>query len=455
MANSLQVTLQLDADGRWNDAAELTFLHPDQGWAGGTRLEYNDAWVFAADPEITGGVRGHKALSVRLPPALELHTFRTWPPFLLDLLPQGHARQVLTKVLGFARPDDLASEVPLLMRAAGDPIGNIRIKQAWDAERKRVTEIGAHPGLELSEIFERGDAFNVFARDFAAAASGSSGVQGAWPKLLMTRNSSGRWLPDPMVPETDATDHAIVKWIGDKDESTRLILAAEAPYLELARAFGLRCARPLTHHNGTLLIPRFDREVVSGRVVRFGQESIVSAAGVAAFGHQATHEEYLSVIRRVCDDPAAEVTEYVLRDVLNLALGNPDNHGRNTALRKTPDGKVALTPLFDVCPMRMDPLGIARSTVWRCMKPSYGGPSRDLEPDWEEVCRVAADGVPGLEAETLVEVVAGKAEILRRMPDMARALGVPDAVIDQAMASCDHYARALEALGRRRAHAPR
>lgn len=454
MANPRELLLQVHSDGRWNDTATLTLPNPDAGWRGASELLYADDRVFEVDPEVTGEVRGWQALSVRLPPSLSQHRFATWPPFLLDLLPQGHARKVLAGVLGFADRDaSPACEVPLLVRAAGDPIGNIRIKQAWDAERKRVRQAGTHPGLDEEELFARGDAFNEFARDFAAAASGSSGVQGAWPKLLVTRNRAGRWLPDPMVADDEATDHAIVKWIGDKQEQTGLILASEAPYLELARAFGLRCARPLVHREGTLLIPRFDRRVQGGRVVRLGQESIVSAAGVAEFGHQATHEEYIAVIRDFCDDPAAEVTEYVLRDVLNLALGNPDNHGRNTALRKTPDGRVSLTPVYDFCPMRLDPSGIARSTVWRCMKP-WGGPSRDMEPDWAEVCRVAAEGVPGLEADDLMDALTAKAETLRGMPELARRLGVPDRVIDHAMAFCDRHADALDALSRRHAHAP-
>ncbi|WP_165943666.1 type II toxin-antitoxin system HipA family toxin [Roseicella aquatilis] len=431
----------------------LTLGDPDRGWQAASRLVYDDAWVFEADPDLTGSVRGWKALSARLPPSLALHRFRTWPPFLLDLLPQGHARKVLAEVLGLHQ-DAAACDAPLLLRAAGDPIGNIRIKQAWDAERKRVARAQTHPGLTLDELFERGDAFREFARDFAAVASGSSGVQGAWPKLLMTRNAAGRWLPDPMVPDDQATDHAIIKWVGDKEEATKLILAAEAPYLELARAFGLRCARPLEHRHGTLFIPRFDREVADGRVVRLGQESIVSAAGVAAFGHQASHEEYLTVIRDYCDDPAAETMEYLLRDVLNLALGNPDNHGRNTALQKTASGGVRLTPLYDFCPTRLDSSGIARSTTWKCMKP-LGAPSRDLHPDWEEVCRVAADAVSGLDAGDLMDVLASKADCLRRMPELARGMGVPEAVIEGAMGFCNQHAGALQALNRRRTCASR
>lgn len=441
------ITLQLHANGRWHDAARLTLTEPDAGWRGPTRLEYRTDYVLDADQALTGTVRGMTALSVQLPPSLQIHRLGHWPPFLLDLLPQGHARKVLAEVLGL-REDSLACDTPLLLRAGGSPIGNIRIKQSWDAERKRMKG-KIHPGLTLEQVLARDDAFAELARDSAAVASGTSGVQGAWPKLLLTQDRQGRWRPDPMVPDAEAAEHAIIKWVGDRHEATNLILAAEAAYLELARAFGLRCANSLTYRDGTLLIPRFDRKVVEGRVIRFGQESMVSAAGIAAFGHNAAHEDYLAIIKSVCDDPAAEVTEYVLRDVLNLALGNPDNHGRNTALRKAPDGSVRLTPLFDFCPMRLEPSAIARTTTWRCMRP-FGGPSRDLNPDWEEVCRVAAADV--MDPEDLMEELAGRAESLRRMPELARQFGVADSVIERAMGSCDTQAQALSALDRRRTH---
>ena len=52
------------------------------------------------------------------------------------------------------------------------------------------------------------------------------------------------------------------------------------------------------------------------------------------------------------------------RDVLNVALGNRDNHLRNTALQRFEDGTIRLTPLFDFAPMMLHPDGIARSSRW-------------------------------------------------------------------------------------------
>jgi len=444
------VTLQVHIDGRWQEAATVDLVDGTAGHRGPATFDYDTGYCFEHDPGISGTVRGNAALSVRLPLSIEWRRLDHWPPFLMDLLPQGHARKVLADILGVTRNSN-ACDLPLLLRAGGGPIGNARVKQAWQAEQARIAGV-RHPGLTLDDVFGLDERFLTLAKEFATIASGSSGVQGAWPKVLLTQARDGLWYPDPMVPDDQAVDHAIVKWPGDRHESTQLILAAEAPYLEIARAFGLRCARPLTHQGNVLLIPRFDRRVDDGRVIRLGQESLVSAAGIAAFGHEAAHEDYLGVIRDVCDDPAAEVTEYVLRDLLNLALGNPDNHGRNTALQKDTDGSVRLTPLFDFCPMRLDTTGVRRSTTWACMR-QPAGPSRDLDPDWSAVCDVAAEGV--MEADELKDILASKADILRGLPGRAREFGLDQEIVQRAMGRCAEMADAVGNLGRKAGNAPR
>ena len=439
MATTL--TLQIHAANRWNDAATVTFADEAAGRHGPTTLDYDLDYCLTHDPDLTGTVIGHTALSVRYPLSLEWRHSTHWPPFLLDLLPQGRPREVLAATLGLDA-NSPSCDAPLLRRAGGSPVGNIRVKEAWEAEQTRLLHF-VPQGLKLDDVFNLDERFLTLADAFAAQVSGSSGVQGAWPKVLLTQARDGLWYPDPLVADSEAKDHAIVKWIGDKHESTSLILAAEAPYLELARHFGLRCARPLLYRNGVLVMPRFDRQIQDDRVIRFGQESLTAASGIAAFGHETSHEAYLTVIKACCTDPATEVTEYVLRDVLNLALGNPDNHGRNTALQKAKDGSIRLTPLFDFCPMRLDPTGIRRTTTWACMR-TAGGASRDLSPDWNTVCDAAADGV--MDQAELKASLASKAEILRSLPARARVIGVPAVVIERAMARCEEIAATLDQL---------
>jgi len=119
-------------------------------------------------------------------------------------------------------------------------------------------------------------------------------------------------------------------------------------------------------------------------------------------------------------------------------MGNPDNHGRNTALQKVPNGWIGLTPLFDFTPMRLDPDGIMRHTRWACLN------RNDLVPDWSQVCGIAADGV--MAPEALMAILAGKEPLVRLLPDIARRHGVAGEVIDQAIGRSNEIADSLAAL---------
>ena len=363
-------------------------------------------------------------LSVGIPVDMVFRALPRWPAFLLDLLPQGPARRRMARDLGFYNPDLPAVEVPLLLRGGGSPVGNLRIREAWERERERVAAEVPCPGVTIDQILGRAEAFLWVADRFVSVASGSSGVQGEWPKILMTRAADGLWYPDSIVADADAREHVIVKLSRARGREDTVILASEAPYLEVARAFGLRVGKPLVYRPHVLVIPRFDRLAGPDGVVRLGQESLVSALGVAEFGHVGSHEAYLAIIARHAADPAGEITEYVLRDLLNVAMGNPDNHGRNTALRKRPDGTVALAPLFDFAPMRLDPSVISRSTRWACMG------HHDTSPDWAAICATAAAGI--MPAADLMAALAAREHFLRDLPAIARRHGVPDESIERA-----------------------
>lgn len=442
MGDGASLTIQIHHHGAWHDAADLTVSDVQAGIRSFTRLDYDPFYFITfGNADLAAGrpVTDWRAVSVRERVDVAAHRRDHWPPFLLDLLPQGHARRRLADEMGFD-PDDEGFAFPLLLRGAGCPIGNVRVKEAYEAERERLSgETVA--GVTLDEVFDRSPAFQDMAGRFALIASGSSGVQGEWPKLLLTRKDDGLWYPDSLVGDDEARDHIIVKMSRAKGPEDRLILACEALYLEIARGFGLRVGRPLTHRGDTLAIPRFDRAVVANGVTRLGQESLVSAASIAAFGHQTTHEAYIAVLHAVCTEPAGEIVEYVLRDLLNRAMGDTDNHGRNTALQKRPDGWIGLTPRFDFAPMVLDPGVIAPSTRWECLR-GGGFPIR-----FERICEAVAavTGDDGLGWQ-LAGALSAKADAVAALPETARAHGVPEPAIARAFAACGELAAALAAL---------
>ncbi len=434
----MDFTIQTHVDGVWRDAADVNFAEPDRGIAGATNVSYDtDYWAELASVDaLEGPVIDRRALSLRYPVDLSFHQSDRWPSWLLDLMPQGAARARIAREEGL-RPDDPAVELQLLRRAGGAPIGNLRIREAWEAEQERITGLECPPLTDI-DIFNRTERFLDVVDRFAHLASGSSGVQGEWPKALMTRSGrDGCWYPDPFVDTEDGVEHVIIKLLKSSGDNDRLILEAEAPYLELARSFGLNCAAALRYEPGVLIMPRFDRELADGKVLLHGQESLTSALGVAEFGVSKAHEDYLEIIDLYSDDPAADRLEYLMRDVLNMAAGNPDNHGRNTAMQRPAHGGVRLAPLFDFAPMRLSDAGIARQSRWRCLD------GRDLEADWTPVCdAVACDG---LNADQVRQALIGVLPSLRALPETAADLGVPAKVIEHAIRP-DQMIAAIEAL---------
>jgi serine/threonine-protein kinase HipA len=432
----MQLVLQVHCNGEWYDSATLELRNEAAGYQGSSVVDYDlDYFVRVASIDFADdkAVHDHRALSVHYPVDLKNRYSRHWPPFLLDLMPQGHARRKLAEHLGLKEASRKA-DLPLLLRAATGGIGNIRIKQAAEAEADRLRGV-ERQGVTERDILERSDRFMEVADRFGMLASGSSGLQGEWPKVSMTQANDGLYYPDSFVADHEAQRHVIVKLVRSTEPADRLILEGEALYSRIASKIGLNVHDTSTYAEGVLIIPRFDRQRnENGLLEHLGQESLVSAIGVADFGHIGTHEAYIDVLKQFSSDPFADIAEYLKRDIANLALGNPDNHGRNSALSKYPDGTIRLSALFDFAPMRLAKEGIIRSTRWASMRDS----GRDHLPDWQVICAELAIGDD--DRARLMAEMGEFAEHLRRAPRMAKDMGAPSEILDRAMARCAEIA---------------
>ena len=435
----MRLHLEVHTHHAWQLAATLSIESEAAGYLGPSIIDYDlDYFATFASIDFSQGLIVHdaRALSVQYPVDLGNRFNRRWPPFLLDLMPQGHARRSLTTHLGLHEADR-ASDLPLLLRAATGGIGNIRIREAAEAEAARLQDT-IRVGVTESDILGRSDLFMEVADRFAMLASGSSGLQGEWPKVAMTQASDGKLYPDGVVADSEAIRHLIVKLVRSNDRIDDLILQGEAAYSKIAKAIGLNVYQVSSYADGVLIIPRFDRQrSEDGRLLRLGQESLVSAAGVAEFGHLTTHETYIDVLREFSSDPLADVIEYLKRDIANLAFGNPDNHGRNAALSKHPDGTVRLSPLFDFAPMRLGREGVVRSTRWGCMRDI----NRDHLPDWQVVTTLLFSD-PAERDTALTELLAFAGR-LAEATDMALDLNAPAEITQRAMARCSEIAESV------------
>ena len=408
-----ECTLQVFIDSAWRDAASLTLLgDPVHGVRAQTFLSYEGNYALAHFSR-----QDAAALSAMHKVDLSLINTPTWPPFLIDLLPQGYGRKELLNQLHRDENAGPGADWDLLCSGAGNPIGNIRVKEAhaWVSERTR----GQGHGFSMDEVAERAGDFNEYLAQHGLFLAGSSGVQGEWPKILLTRARDGLFYLDHALPDEQAEKHYIVKFGRGADQALANILTCEAPYMQLARKLGLYVYDDLLMRERALFIPRFDREVVDGRVKRHGQESVASVCGLSQFGEVPSHNAFLLKLKGIASDMPKETIEYVKRDIANVVLGNTDNHARNTAIQRRDDGHIGLTPLFDFAPMFMHPDGIARRMRWEC--------DDDGAPQWASVIeQVAQTGA--MEAEDLCAAVKEMIAPLGTLMDDVYALGIGEMI---------------------------
>lgn len=352
-----QCTIQLHTAGQWQDVANVTLLGSTQdGWRASSYSAYDTAWALEHTP-----ARDAHALAAGWPVGLEPVQLPHWPGWLIDMLPQGLGRQELLARAGLPRTTGERVDWALLQVGAGNPIGHLRVKEAaeWLA-----AHAGPCQGFTDDEVAQRGEGFAEHLAAHGLFVGGSSGVQGEWPKILLTRAEDGLLYLDHTLPDERARQHYIVKFGRGADAQLARILHHEAPYMALARRLGLRVLADLTLRERALFIPRFDRRIVNGQVERLAQESIATFTGLPGFESLPSHEDVCAALLRHATDPQTEVLEYLRRDVANLALGNKDNHARNTAVQRDAAGHIALTPLYDFAPMYLHPDGIARRIRW-------------------------------------------------------------------------------------------
>lgn len=410
--------IEIYIDGAWRRCATIE-IQP--GGAGGradrTRLIYDAHFA-----RTNLGEKGHRALSELIPVTLGPQEFPTWPSFLVDLLPQGAARRrIEIDATGAQR-----TEWQILQMGATNPVGNLRIRRPeGEEDGRRINR-----PFQFDQLTERADAFLDEAYRLGVTIAGASDTQGEAPKFWVADDGEGRWYPDSGQLDAFARYFYLLKFpTPDAGVNASKILRTEAAYQRVARSFGLRTTEALPEYiNDALLIPRFDRRRRNdGIVERLGVESIYSLTG-KVHSENLTHAKVLLALSLHVDDFSTELCEYVSRDVLNLALGNRDNHGRNTALLKDVDGSVRLTPVYDCGPVHLDARGIVRTTRWP------GEPGAAI--NWQNAIDDLADrfddaGRPEVfDKAFLADHLRRLSQQVRELPEIMHASGVDEDIVD-------------------------
>lgn len=422
----MECRIEIYLDGRWQTAG---VFEPDpeglaQGIHGGCRLQYDVDYV------VDHRGNGQAELVPGLTVDFELHRYKHWPPFLIDILPSGAGRRAWLKRM------DVGNDGPhldwhLLVKGAGAPPGNLRIAEAVIKPPPDQFKIG-FPRLD---ILEQREDFLEYAEERGAYVAGASSVQGEAPKYLLVEDQKGMFHAEGALPDNLAKRFWLVKYPRGRrtDERNQQVLRNEAPYLEVARKFGLHVEAPLLYENGALFVPRFDRKIENGQVARLGMHSLYALANIPGYGAAVPHDVFCRALTELAANPPREIKEYLSRDILNLALRNTDNHGRNTAILRIGE-EIRLSPLFDFAPMFLDPEGIGRVCRWEDERPGN-------QPDWTIICNKLGDVLDPTETRTWLR---SRGQEVERLPDTMQECNVDDDVIQRLAGWINEVAQGLK-----------
>ncbi len=268
------------------------------------------------------------------------------PPAGLDLAgclddgaPDAWGRRVILRRLhaGDARDLDTTAlpTITFLLESGTDRTGANDFQRSAESYVPRET----HATLEeLQGAADRLQAGEPFSEEIDRILDAGSSIGGARPKATVTDGDG----PASIAKFSTPTD-------------TYPVVKGEALAMELARRAGLDVAasrRVSVLDRDVLLVERFDR--VPGTARRRAVVSALTLLGLSEMhARYASYPDLARIIRTRFVDPQATLSELYGRLVLNVLIGNRDDHARNHAVFW--DGRdLTLTPAYDLDPQPRD-----------------------------------------------------------------------------------------------------
>ncbi len=420
------IQLELYTNGHWLTAADIEF-----GNHGEVTLRYLPEYF--TDKAIAYDSRAEQALSVNAPVSAIETRYKRWPGLFDDLLPVGKARDWWLQRLGIQNLSYAEQQPLLLAHAVIAPVGNIRVKQAF--EQSPTT--AAQHFFTIAEVGALEYDFLEFASNRGAAVGGATGAHGVAPKLLLQLDDQQRVSIDADFAGNAkiATPYLVKFARNNRSERDNQIVQAEYSFYrtlhQLLGTSGIETMNPAhmllytdpATRQSSLWLPRFDVYEQQGTLQRLGMESIYSILDVSA-GAQCNHFAVIdSVLERLqgllAISTADFVKQYVVRDFLNMVFGNSDNHGRNISFLKR-NGQLYLAPIYDFAPMKADLEFISRSFTWGQPYENAGSVNYPL---------IATKLARHIAPEELLSTLTELAEQLRDLPDLLEANGCPVEII--------------------------
>lgn len=251
---------------------------------------------------------------------------------LRDAAPDAWGRRVIN-LRRAGNPEADLGEMTYLLSSGSNRIGGLDFQASPTEYVTRYEDATLEQLLQLTDLVEAG--LPVPPALEAAAQHGTS-IGGARPKALLT----------------DGSRDLVAKFSSTTD--TRPVVKAEAVAMLLAARAGLNVAPVEVRRidgRDVLLVERFDRVATPGGPARRLMLSMLTVLGYTAMSSR--HASYAEIAEAIRTGPWTDVRgtlrELYKRLVLNVIVGNNDDHLRNHAAFW--DGQqLTLTPAYDIAP---------------------------------------------------------------------------------------------------------
>lgn len=400
---------------------------------GGSKLQfvYDDAWRHS-DPGIP--------LSLSMPLTEAVHRDDRITPWMWGLLPDND--RTLQRI---GNEHDVSPRNPfgLLWAIGQDCPGAVQF--AEEARIDEVTRAGDVKWLDEAEIAARLASLRREASIGRRANEGQFCLPGAQPKTAFCL-IDGKWgVPSGRTPTT----HIF------KPPSTDLQghLQNEHFCLRLAGKLGLVAAKSQVLKFGdeiAIVVERYDRRQISGRILRAHQEDICQAMGV----HPERKYEFeggpgikaIMDILHTSTDPVTDRRRFMEAVAFNFLIGGTDAHGKNISVLLGRN-QVRLAPLYDVASFL--PYAERWQNVKMPMKIDKYYLYADIQPHhWERLAKSV--GFPADELlETLERMARAIPAAAQEVATAVRADGADHPVLDRLVGRIGDWAEETRKATRR------
>lgn len=306
-----------------------------------------------------------------------------------DAAPDAWGRRVIVNKVfgqkGAAVETDQIDELTYLLWSGSDRIGALDFQRsATHYEPRESSDATLEALLEAADLVQAGTPLPA---GLDQALLHGSSIGGARPKAMIT----------------DGRAKYIAKFSASNDVIN--VVKAEFVAMRLARRVGLHVADVRLHRSlgrDVILVERFDRRPAPGGWLKTPMVSGLTIFGLdEMLARYASYEELCEKIRHRFAEPGKALRELFGRLVLNILVGNSDDHARNHAAFWDGD-RLTLTPAYDICPQAR--AGNVSSQAMRIVGPD----SRSRL----EVCRKAAPNFL-LSSEAADRIIVAQVETIR------------------------------------------